>query len=69
MMSVCLLLSGRGFLTAAAAVLAAHVPVMIVEAVVTGSAVSFVAKVRPDLLTGNGAKGIVDDYRSVDAED
>ncbi len=57
MMSVCLLLSGRGFAAAAAAVLAAHIPVMAVEAVVTGFAVSFVAGVRPELL-GNGRKGL-----------
>lgn len=56
MMSACLLLSGRGFLAAAGAVLVAHVPVMIVEAVVTGFAVSFVARVRPGLLVGNGGR-------------
>ena len=50
MMSLSLLLSGRAFLGAAAAVLTAHVPVMIVEGIVTGFVASYVARVRPELL-------------------
>ena len=50
MMSLSLLLSGRAFMGAAAAVLTAHVPVMVVEGVITGFVASYVARVRPDLL-------------------
>lgn len=44
-----LYLSGKEFVTVAGAVLAAHVPVMAIEGVVTGSAVAFLSKVRPEI--------------------
>ncbi|MBN2450907.1 MAG: cobalt transporter CbiM [Lentisphaeria bacterium] len=50
MMALTLCASGGEFLVPAAAVLAAHIPVMAVEALVTGSAVSFVLQVRPEFL-------------------
>ncbi len=52
MMSLSLLFSGRAFLGAAVAVLTAHVPVMVVEGIVTGFVASYVARVRPELLRG-----------------
>jgi cobalt/nickel transport system permease protein len=52
MLAGTLLLCGRAFRAAAAAILAGHVPVMIVEAVVTGSAVVFLHRVRPGMLDG-----------------
>jgi cobalt/nickel transport system permease protein len=48
--SAALALSGEGFVTAAQAVLLAHVPVMAVEAVLTALAVGFLAQVQPALL-------------------
>jgi cobalt/nickel transport system permease protein len=45
-----LALSGEEFIPAAKLVLATHVPVMGVEAVVTGSVVTLLQKVRPDVL-------------------
>jgi cobalt/nickel transport system permease protein len=54
MMSLSLYASGREFLVPAAGVLAAHVPVMIADGFVTGAAISFVARVRPELLRQPG---------------
>ncbi|MGZ8409817.1 MAG: cobalt transporter CbiM [Hyphomicrobium sp.] len=48
--SLALALSGREFVPAAKLVLVAHVPVMVVEAAVTGSVVTLLQKVRPDVL-------------------
>jgi len=45
-----LVTSGEEFQTAAGVVLAAHVPIMIVEALVTGGAVAFLKRVRPEAL-------------------
>ena len=47
--AVALYMSGDSFLTAAAAVLMAHIPVMIAEGFITGFAVMFITKVRPDM--------------------
>ena len=47
-----LALSGREFLPAAKLVLVAHVPVMVVEAVVTGAVIALLQKVRPDVVSG-----------------
>lgn len=54
--------SGREFLAAAQLVLVSHVPVLVVEAAVTGAVVSLLQKVRPEafafapqaVVTGNG---------------
>lgn len=48
--SVALAASGRAFHAAAAVFLSGHVPVMLIEGFVTGSAVSFLARVRPEIL-------------------
>ena len=45
-----LLASGTAFGAVAAMVLVAHLPVMIIEGLVTGSTVSFLRRVRPELL-------------------
>jgi len=42
--------AGKGFERLAQAVLLAHVPVAVVEGLVTSSAVAFLRKVRPALL-------------------
>ncbi|GMV99899.1 MAG: hypothetical protein AMXMBFR84_10380 [Candidatus Hydrogenedentota bacterium] len=46
--ALALMLSGRSFALVAGYAIAAHVPVMIVEGFVTGSAVSFLRRVRPE---------------------
>ncbi len=45
-----LALSGEAFVGAAKVLLAAHLPVMIVEGVITGFAYTFLAKVKPEAL-------------------
>jgi cobalt/nickel transport system permease protein len=47
--ALALALSGREFIPAAKLVLIAHVPVMVVEAAVTGASVALLQKVRPDV--------------------
>ncbi|MBZ8135394.1 cobalt transporter CbiM, partial [Afifella sp. IM 167] len=47
--AVALALSGEEFLPAAKLVFFAHIPVMIIEALVTGAAVSLARKVKPEL--------------------
>ena len=42
--------SAEGFLRTAQILFLAHIPVMIVEGVITALAVSFIAKVRPEIL-------------------
>jgi cobalt/nickel transport system permease protein len=49
-----LALSGGEFIPAAKLVLIAHVPVMFVEAVVTGAVVALLQKVRPDVFAARG---------------
>ena len=51
MLSGCLLTTGREFLPSALAQLGAHVWVMVIEGFVTMSAVTFLRKVRPELLS------------------
>lgn len=50
MVALVLALSGEEFIAAAWATLGAHIPVMIVEALVCGAAVSLLQQVRPDVL-------------------
>jgi cobalt/nickel transport system permease protein len=52
MVALELALTGRAFLTAAKLILAAHLPVMIIEGLVTCFIVSFLRKVRPEILLG-----------------
>ncbi len=49
-----LLASGKGFALMAKAIVMAHIPVAIAEGAVTGSAVAFLRKVRPELLNPPG---------------
>lgn len=46
-----LALSARSFMGAAALLLAAHAPLMAVEAILTGGLAAFLARVRPELFT------------------
>lgn len=46
-----LALSGEAFVSAAKVLLIAHLPVMVVEGVITGFAYTFLAKVKPEALT------------------
>ncbi|MDI6774567.1 MAG: cobalt transporter CbiM [Verrucomicrobiota bacterium] len=41
---------GRPFLNVAAGIVAAHIPIMIADGLVTGAAATFILKIRPDLL-------------------
>ncbi len=52
-----LVTSGKHFTTAAGVALAAHIPIMIIEALVTGGAVAYLRRVRPEALgaTDDGA--------------
>lgn len=50
LVALSLYLSRQAFLSAAKAVLIAHIPVMIIEGIITVIAISFVRKVRPELL-------------------
>jgi cobalt/nickel transport system permease protein len=52
LVALALALTGREFLTAAELVLLAHLPVMGLEALVTGAAVALIARVKPELLAG-----------------
>jgi len=56
MVAFSLMLTGDEFLPAAKLVFFAHIPVMIIEGLLTGAAVLLVRKVRPDLFAA--AKGI-----------
>jgi len=49
-LTVVLALGGKPFLSVAAAIVVAHVPVMIADGLVTGAALVFVLKVSPGLL-------------------
>lgn len=50
LLAAALRLSGAGFGPIAALVLGAHIPVMLIEGVVTGAAVAFLRRVRPETL-------------------
>jgi len=54
MTSLSLALTDEGFLATARLVVAGHLPVMVIEGVVTMFAVGFLARVRPELLAGFG---------------
>lgn len=50
LLTAALALGGRGFLNVAAGLVVVHVPVMVADGLVTGSALLFLRAVRPDLL-------------------
>ncbi|PJE27837.1 cobalt/nickel transport system permease protein [Pseudooceanicola antarcticus] len=56
MVALSLALTGDEFLTAAKLILVAHVPIMVIEALLTGFAVLLARKVKPELF--DAAKGI-----------
>lgn len=55
LMALFLALNGQNFLQVALLALAAHLPVAVIEAVITGAAVSFLSRVKPEMLLGNAA--------------
>ena len=52
LIALCLLASGRAFAPAAGLLFAGYLPLALVEALVTGAALSFLARVEPGLLPG-----------------
>ncbi|GAB6097331.1 cobalt transporter CbiM [Desulfatiferula olefinivorans] len=54
MVGLTLFLNGQAFVPAAKLMMSAHVPVMIIEGLVTASCLGFLKKVRPEMLTGPG---------------
>ena len=50
--ALALILSGEAFAVSAAALLAGHLPLMLIEGLITMVAVNFLVRVRPDLLSG-----------------
>jgi cobalt/nickel transport system permease protein len=48
--AISLALSGDAFMSAAGALFAAHLPIMVIEGVITGFAYTFLAKVKPEAL-------------------
>ncbi len=63
---LCLALTtaGRGFGAVAAVVLGAHVPVAVVEALVTGSVVSFLTRVRPETFAPTGVTALKPEHEA-----
>lgn len=55
-LSLALVTTGKQFHTMAGAILLAHVPVIIIEAIVGGAAAGFLARVRPQALAGHVIK-------------
>lgn len=54
LVALALLTAGRAFLAIAQTEIVMHVPVMAIEAIVTGSAIAFLRKVRPEVLAALG---------------
>ncbi|RLB09342.1 MAG: cobalt transporter CbiM [Deltaproteobacteria bacterium] len=50
LVALSLYLSNKGFISAAKMVILAHVPIMIIEGIITAIAVSFIKKLRPELI-------------------
>lgn len=53
LVALALALTGEGFLPAAQTILLAHIPIMIIEGIITATIISFMAKVKPELLNPN----------------
>lgn len=51
-LSLALVTTGEAFFTTAGLALAAHIPVMIIEAIVTGACAGFLMKTKPEVLAG-----------------
>lgn len=56
--ALALMFTEEKFFEAAAAVVAAHVPIMIIEGIVTTLCVAFLKKVQPSILPGYSPKGV-----------
>ncbi len=50
LVAVCLALSGKAFLPAAKVVLIAHIPIMVIEGIITLFIVQFLHKVKPEMI-------------------
>ena len=50
--SLALIVSGEAFTVSAAAIMIGHFPIMLIEGLITAIVVSFLARVRPDMLPG-----------------
>ena len=55
-LAMALFTSGDEFWATAGYALAAHVPALIIEAIVVGACVTFLKKARPDMLAGHVQK-------------
>ncbi len=54
-LAIALVTTGEAFHAIAATVLAAHLPIMLIEAAVVGACAEFLQKVKPDILAGQQA--------------
>jgi cobalt/nickel transport system permease protein len=52
-LALALLTTGKEFMATAGLVLTWHIPIIIIEAIVTGACAGFLARVKPQLLAGN----------------
>jgi len=55
MVGLCLYLTGEAFLPAAKLIVAAHLPLMFIEGALTAACISFLQKVRPEVVAGSYA--------------
>lgn len=55
-LALALLTTGAAFFATAGYVLAAHVPIMIIEAAVVGACAGFLARVKPEVLAGQATR-------------
>ncbi|RLG25083.1 cobalt transporter CbiM [Methanosarcinales archaeon] len=53
LLAVCLITTGDEFQDVAKVAVAAHIPIMVIELIITGSVVAFLAKVKPEMLPIN----------------
>jgi cobalt/nickel transport system permease protein len=51
LVGISLYLTGEAFLPAAKVVVAGHIPVMVIEGIITAACVTFLKKVKPELLS------------------
>lgn len=58
-LALALFFTGEEFLATAGYALTAHVPALIIEAIVVGACASFLKKTKPELLSGQVQKGIL----------
>ena len=49
-LAICLITTGEEFLDVAKVAVAAHIPIVIIESIITGSVVAFLVKVKPEML-------------------